>query len=98
MPIEVTASSPTPGPWRVETVGNVYITSADGDVAIARGRTDDIKLANARLLSSAPDLKRVLTACYHALESYAHGNGSPTLAAECAAAAIDVLKRVDGRS
>jgi hypothetical protein len=60
-------------------------------------RDDAEALANARLIVAAPELSRVLTACYHALESYAQGNGSPTLAKECAAAALRALVKAEER-
>lgn len=49
----------TPGPWKHERVGktgNVYVRCSDGFQPNDLFRSDEERLANARLIAAAPDL------------------------------------------
>jgi hypothetical protein len=48
------------------------------------------------LMIAAPELLEALTAAWHALRSYQHGNSSPKLAEEVADRAEAVISRVKG--
>lgn len=53
--------------------------------------------ANARLIAASPRLLLVAQAASHALKSYQHGNSSPMLAKEIAAALDEAIADAEGR-
>lgn len=92
----------TPGPWTVHehNSGASIVDAGPFEILLTSrtGATAAVWTANAHLIAAAPDMKRALTACYHALQSYVYGNGSEQLAKECADAAMAALKKAEGRS
>jgi hypothetical protein len=95
------AAHHTPGPWTVQehNSGASIVHAGPFEVLLTNrvGAKADVWTANARLIAAAPEMKRALTACYHALQSYVHGNGSEDLARECADVALVVLRKAEGR-
>lgn len=107
-PVNDSQSRHTPGPWTFDITedreGGLVIHQGGYRVATAHRRigygVDDgyaQQVANAQLIVAAPDLLLIAHAAYHALESYAHGNGSPELAASIAAALALTIAKADGK-
>lgn len=95
-------STYTPGPWRLHPIGRMVLGRAfdESERAIVdqvRGQTPDQALANAHLITAAPDLLKVAHAAYHALKSYQYGNDAPALAEKCAEALVVAIAKAEGR-
>lgn len=75
--------SHTPGPWKVMDIvrafpgieaerSSIVVFGDEGEDSGVRGKTRDERMANARLISAAPDL---LEACKQALDSITDASG-----------------------
>lgn len=77
----------TPQPWRLHMrpAGGFTIEADTGHVLCSRNDWYPTMVsegrANARLFYAAPKMFALLGVTYHALQSYAHGNSAPALAA-----------------
>ena len=92
----------TPGPWHLGKDGfdrnRVWADKHSVAGLISRGSQpadlDPVAQANGRLIAAAPEMADALTAAWHALESYAHGNVATDLAEEIAAHCRALLARI----
>ncbi len=67
------------------------------DVEPFPGSPDDMMNTTASLRARVAELEAALKGAWHALESYAHGNGSPELAISIAAHCKAVLGQESGK-
>ena len=89
-------SKHTPGPWTVNPAGytehhrdSVIVDDAGDRIAVVRGKdvVDSIHIANAHLISAAPDL---LEAC-KTLADYFSGHNPQDIPSECGSGVRDAL-------
>lgn len=88
----------SPGPWsfrRNRATGHDLIQADATPIAevFTRG---DLAQANVRLIAAAPELYQAAYAAFHALSSYAYGNGSPDLAETVAEALKEAIDKANG--
>lgn len=101
----------TKGPWRLsetpkDAIFNRYLLTGPGNEIIAtiHAPMAPVELpeseveANARLISSAPDLLKALIDCQKVLFEYVHGDETPEMCAmaEGEANALEAIRRATG--
>ncbi len=79
-------SAHSPGPWTVDPVSPTWVEETSGgrmnvaDCDVGRGRrTDEQRVANARLISAAPEMKTALEECLDLLECVTRESDQPRI-------------------